>query len=104
MYCVYMTLTLTAGRYLFLEASRDMSGALPEHAARLLSPDLRYTPGAPEHEQAPFCLEFWYHMRGAHIGRLSVYQYDNPSAPTSRYQIWSVQGNRGTGMCWTGAL
>ena len=58
---IVLNSTHTVGRYIFLEASRDLSGALPEHEARLLSPDLRYTPGEPEHEQAPFCFEFWYH-------------------------------------------
>ena len=62
----------------------EASTAQPGDAARIFSSDLRYTAGAPRHMQPPFCLQFYYHMYGSHIGSLSVYQYDDEGNPESR--------------------
>ena len=52
---------LTTGYYMYVEASTKAEG----HNAILLSP--RY------HGLGPYCVEFYYHMYGHHIGTLNVY-------------------------------
>lgn len=47
------------------------------------------------------CLEFWYHMYGAGIGALYVYQFD-PSAQVIR-PSWMKLGNMGD-MWWRGTM
>lgn len=41
------------------------------------------------------CLEFWYHMFGANIGRLNVYANTDTSDNASRTLLWSRGANVG---------
>ena len=57
----------------------------PGDKARLISPINPTTPGS--------CLEFWYHMKGAQMGTLSVYLKINNKLQT--VPLWSESGNKG---------
>ena len=81
------------GHYVYTEASTAFPGA----AARMFSSDLRYETGQPRHMQAPFCLQFWYHMHGSDVGSLRVFQYDDVSNPLNRFEIWGANGDQDDG-------
>ena len=38
------------------------------------------------------CLQFWYHMYGAHIGELKILTFENGSHPVP---IWTLKGSQG---------
>ena len=53
---------LSQGYYIYTEASgRRRFG----DKARLIGPVLT--------DNKPYCLQFWFHMRGYHIGQLNIY-------------------------------
>ena len=54
---------LFLGNYMYIEASYPR---IPGHKARLVSQDLVAS-------KAPKCLNFWFHLYGASIGRLNVF-------------------------------
>lgn len=69
------------GFYAFIETS---SPRKPNDTAQMISP---VTSG-------PQCLNFWYHMYGAHINRLNIY-VRNPNSNLLGTPIWSRYGSHG---------
>jgi hypothetical protein len=59
----------------------------PNHKARLVS--------VIEQPENGSCLEFWYHMYGANIGKLNVYVLTNISNNATRTLLWSRGANVG---------
>ena len=60
--------------------------------AILTSPEISTGPGQ-------YCLDFWYHMYGAHIGSLNVYLWYGDQNNTN---IWLLSGEQGN--LWNRAL
>ena len=78
-----MFLTLFEGHYLYIETSRGKSGRKDGDIARLDSPILPSTDG--------YCLSFWYHMYGPHVGKLRVRQLWNLKSKVH----WVRKGTQG---------
>lgn len=74
------TLETDQGYYIYTEASGRRFG----DKARLLSPTLS--------DSGPYCMQFWFHMRGYHIGSLNVYV---KTANGGSSLIWQRKGNHG---------
>ncbi|XP_077421169.1 LOW QUALITY PROTEIN: MAM domain-containing glycosylphosphatidylinositol anchor protein 2 [Vanacampus margaritifer] len=73
------------GYYVYIETSRPrMEG----DKARLLSPS--FNTGSKS--GATYCLAFYYHMYGKHIGALSVFLRQKGASEAS---VWSLSGNQG---------
>lgn len=68
------------GWYAFIETSKPRK---QNDTARLLSPPT----------STGQCLNFWYHMYGAHVNKLNVY-VKNPNGPLGT-PIWSKYGSHG---------
>ncbi|XP_019734586.1 MAM domain-containing glycosylphosphatidylinositol anchor protein 2 isoform X2 [Hippocampus comes] len=73
------------GYYVYIETSRPR---LEGDKARLLSPS--FNTGSKS--GAAYCLAFYYHMYGKHIGALSVFLRQKG---TSEVAVWSLSGNQG---------
>ncbi|KAE8600239.1 hypothetical protein XENTR_v10013144 [Xenopus tropicalis] len=78
------------GYYMFIEASRPR---LPGEKARLISPTYNVTTKPPYH-RTTFCVSFYYHMYGRHIGNLNLLMRLK-SKGTIDTQVWSQSGDRG---------
>ncbi|XP_078680537.1 uncharacterized protein LOC144915743 [Branchiostoma floridae x Branchiostoma belcheri] len=76
----------TLGHYMYFEASSIDPGV----TARLLSPTLPVIPSSSSHTS--YCLTFWYHMYGLHIGTLSVNRKERGG---SEVPIWSLSDEQG---------
>ncbi|KAI8507319.1 MAM domain-containing glycosylphosphatidylinositol anchor protein 2 [Branchiostoma belcheri] len=76
----------TLGHYMYFEASSIDPGV----TARLLSPTLPIIPSSSSHTS--YCLTFWYHMYGLHIGTLSVNRKERGG---SEVPIWSLSDEQG---------
>jgi hypothetical protein len=59
----------------------------PDYKARLVS--------VIEQPENGRCLQFWYHMYGANIGKLNVYVITNTSSNDTRTLLWSRGANIG---------
>ena len=75
---------LFLGNYMYIEASYPR---IAGHKARLVSQDLAVS-------KAPKCLNFWFHLYGASIGRLNVL-VKTGSGNKSENLIWTFGGNFG---------
>ncbi|XP_061531355.1 MAM domain-containing glycosylphosphatidylinositol anchor protein 2 isoform X2 [Phycodurus eques] len=78
------------GHYVYIETSRPrMEG----DQARLLSP----TFNAGSKSGATYCLAFYYHMYGKHIGALNAFlrQKGAAASEASEASVWSLSGNQG---------
>ena len=73
------------GYYAFIEASSPRSQG---EKAWLYSPAFNGTASSSS------CLIFWYHMYGASIGKLNIYQ-QNLNPTSSKTLIWTLSGNKG---------
>ncbi|XP_019616525.1 PREDICTED: MAM and LDL-receptor class A domain-containing protein 1-like [Branchiostoma belcheri] len=80
------TLGTVQGHYMYFEASNIDPGV----TARLLSPTLPVIPSSSSHTS--YCLTFWYHMYGLHIGTLNVNQKERGG---SEAPIWSLSDEQG---------
>ncbi|XP_078503495.1 MAM domain-containing glycosylphosphatidylinositol anchor protein 1 [Lissotriton helveticus] len=78
------------GYYMFIEASRPR---VPGDKARLISPLYNVT-GKPPYYRSAYCVSFYYHMYGKHIGSLNVLVRVR-NIGTMDTQVWSMSGNRG---------
>jgi hypothetical protein len=76
--CVF----LTAGWYMFIETS---SPRVHGEKARYISP--------PVIPHGPKCLEFYYHMYGAHVDTLNMYVKTSQALNTP---VWTKTGTQGT--------
>eukprot|EP00795_Rhopilema_esculentum_P012712 gene12712-3431_t len=77
------TLQTNQGYYIYTE----MSGLRrPGDKARMVSPVVSTNDA--------FCLEFWYHMQGIHVGTLNVYR-QSTGVGSVRSIVWSQSGNHG---------
>uniref|UniRef100_A0AAY4A6G0 MAM domain-containing glycosylphosphatidylinositol anchor protein 1 n=1 Tax=Denticeps clupeoides TaxID=299321 RepID=A0AAY4A6G0_9TELE len=81
------------GYYMYIETSRPRVAG---DKARLLSPLYNVsTSRAPSGStRTPYCVSFYYHMKGKHIGTLNVLQRVK-SIATVDTLIWSRSGNQG---------
>ncbi|XP_069464862.1 MAM domain-containing glycosylphosphatidylinositol anchor protein 1 isoform X2 [Ambystoma mexicanum] len=78
------------GYYMFIEASRPrVSG----DKARLISPLYNVT-GKPPQYRSAYCVSFYYHMYGKHIGSLNILVRVR-NIGTMDTQVWTMSGNRG---------
>ncbi|CAH1233158.1 MALRD1 [Branchiostoma lanceolatum] len=77
------TIGTALGHYVYLEASNIDPGV----TARLLSPTLPAIPLSSSHTS--YCLSFWYHMYGLHIGTLTVKQ---KGSGAYEVPVWSLSG------------
>ncbi|XP_077476478.1 MAM domain-containing glycosylphosphatidylinositol anchor protein 2 [Stigmatopora argus] len=76
------------GYYVYIETSRPrMEG----DKARLLSPF--FNTGSKS--GAAYCLAFFYHMYGKHIGALNVFLRQKGAPATPEDAVWSLSGNQG---------
>ncbi|OCT79549.1 hypothetical protein XELAEV_18026358mg [Xenopus laevis] len=76
--------------YMFIEASPPR---VPGEKARLISPMYNVSTKPPYH-RTPFCVSFYYHMYGRHIGNLNLLMRTR-SKGTMDTQVWSLRGDRG---------
>jgi len=67
------------GSYIFIEASQKKPG----DQARLLSDEIEPNENV--------CVQFWYHMHGSEIGKLSIYLKTNQSETL----VWRLSGDQG---------
>ncbi|XP_036399015.1 MAM domain-containing glycosylphosphatidylinositol anchor protein 1 [Megalops cyprinoides] len=81
------------GYYMYIEASRPRE---PGDRARLLSPLYNVTAakGPKGSSRVPYCISFFYHMRGKHIGSLNVLLRVK-SIATVDSLAWTLSGNQG---------
>jgi len=70
------------GYYMYIEASGNRHNG---DKARLETPSYHPTQGA-------MCLNFWYHMYGAHINTLNVYTHVGASLGSP---VWTKRGTQG---------
>ena len=68
-----------AGLYIFIEASKKNPG----DKARLFSDETEPNENV--------CVQFWYHMHGSEIGKLSIYLKTNQSEEL----VWRLSGDQG---------
>ena len=80
------TTQTTRGYYIYIETSRKRANM----TARIISGSLGSLGSG--HSYGPICVSFWYHMYGAHVNVLNLYQQeaDMRGAP-----LWTKQGNQG---------
>ncbi|XP_052222500.1 MAM and LDL-receptor class A domain-containing protein 1-like isoform X2 [Dreissena polymorpha] len=78
------TLRNASGKYIFIESSAPRSLF---DGAWLQSPTIEAS------GQTVHCFRFWYHMYGAAIGRLDVYQTKTKDIPGNL--MWSMKGDQG---------
>ncbi|XP_018120384.1 MAM domain-containing glycosylphosphatidylinositol anchor protein 1 isoform X2 [Xenopus laevis] len=78
------------GYYMFIEASPPR---VPGEKARLISPMYNMSTRPPYH-RTPFCISFYYHMYGRHIGNLNLLMRARNKG-TMDTQVWSLRGDRG---------
>ncbi|XP_053568668.1 MAM domain-containing glycosylphosphatidylinositol anchor protein 1 [Bombina bombina] len=76
------------GYYMFIEASRPRVNG---DKARLISPMYNVTSRSPFHKTS-YCVSFYYHMYGKHIGLLNLLVRVKSSVET---QVWTLSGNQG---------
>ncbi|CAH1231916.1 MALRD1 [Branchiostoma lanceolatum] len=81
------TLGTAQGHYMYFEASSIDPGV----TARLLSPTLPIIPLSSS--QTSYCLKFWYHMYGLHIGTLIVKRIESGGSEVSLWSLSDEQGN-----------
>ncbi|XP_041107013.1 MAM domain-containing glycosylphosphatidylinositol anchor protein 1 [Polyodon spathula] len=79
------------GYYMYIEASRPR---VPGDKARLVSPLYNVTTKAKGPYSTPFCISFYYHMYGKHIGSLNVLLRVK-SVGALDMQVWTLSGNQG---------
>lgn len=77
------TSIILGGYYIYIEASNNQANA----TARVVSPRIQSGAG-------PKCLQFWYHMYGAHINTLNVYVQDGANLGSPKWTRKGTQGNR----------
>ncbi|XP_078458563.1 MAM domain-containing glycosylphosphatidylinositol anchor protein 2-like [Lampetra planeri] len=77
------------GFFMFIETSRPRNLG---DRARLLSPVYHVTPPRTSSGLSAFCLYFYYHMYGKHIGSLNIYVRSPGALDT---QVWTRGGNQG---------
>ncbi|XP_061676951.1 MAM domain-containing glycosylphosphatidylinositol anchor protein 2 isoform X2 [Syngnathoides biaculeatus] len=75
------------GHYVYIETSRPRKEG---DKARLVSPSFN----AASKSGATYCLAFFYHMYGKHIGALNVFLRQK-GATASDTSLWSLSGNQG---------
>ncbi|XP_078598876.1 MAM and LDL-receptor class A domain-containing protein 1-like [Branchiostoma floridae x Branchiostoma japonicum] len=80
------TLGTAQGHYMYFEASSIDPGV----TGRLLSPTLLIIPSSSSHTS--YCVTFWYHMYGLHIGTLNVNRKESGG---SEVPIWSLSDEQG---------
>nr|XP_006006576.1 PREDICTED: MAM domain-containing glycosylphosphatidylinositol anchor protein 1 [Latimeria chalumnae] len=78
------------GYFMFIEASRPRAIG---DKARLISPQYNITSKAPYYKTA-YCISFYYHMYGKHIGSLNVLVRVRTTS-TIDTQVWTLSGNQG---------
>ncbi|XP_057715866.1 MAM domain-containing glycosylphosphatidylinositol anchor protein 2 isoform X2 [Corythoichthys intestinalis] len=76
------------GYYVYIETSRPR---IEGDKARLLSPF--FNTGSKS--GAAYCLSFYYHMYGKHIGALNVFLRQKGAPQASETTVWSLSGNQG---------
>ncbi|XP_019639608.1 PREDICTED: MAM and LDL-receptor class A domain-containing protein 1-like [Branchiostoma belcheri] len=81
------TLGTVQGHYMYFEASSIDPGV----TSRLLSPTLPIIPSSST--PTSYCLTFWYHMYGPHIGILNVNRKDSGGSETPLWSLSDDQGN-----------
>ncbi|KAJ8401175.1 hypothetical protein AAFF_G00387570, partial [Aldrovandia affinis] len=80
------------GYYMYIEASRPRQ---PGDRARLLSPLYNVTIKGPKgSNRMSYCISFFYHMRGKHIGSLNVLVRVKSIATVDK-QVWTLSGSQG---------
>nr|XP_023648898.1 MAM domain-containing glycosylphosphatidylinositol anchor protein 1 isoform X2 [Paramormyrops kingsleyae] len=81
------------GYYMYIEASRPRVAG---DKARLLSPLFNVTQarGATGSNRVPYCISFYYHMKGMHIGSLNILMRVKGIATVDTL-LWSISGNQG---------
>ncbi|XP_057298293.1 MAM and LDL-receptor class A domain-containing protein 2-like isoform X2 [Hydractinia symbiolongicarpus] len=77
------------GKYIFIEASSPRKKG---DVARLVSEQI----GKHYVSFIPYCLRFWYNMKGASIGTLNLYIKTGPGKAQENL-VWSLSGNQGSG-------
>ncbi|XP_018418838.1 PREDICTED: MAM domain-containing glycosylphosphatidylinositol anchor protein 1 isoform X2 [Nanorana parkeri] len=77
------------GFFMFIEASSPRKAG---DKARLLSPMYNVTSGKQRPKTPSYCISFYYHMWGRHIGRLNVMLR---SSNTGDMPVWSLSGDNG---------
>ena len=84
---VLYVLNISLGKYIFVQASKQHTRG---DKARLISEfmERHYT------TVKPYCLRFWYHMKGADIGTLNLY-IKTGAGSTNEQIVWSLSGNQG---------
>ncbi|XP_041927429.1 MAM domain-containing glycosylphosphatidylinositol anchor protein 1 [Alosa sapidissima] len=87
------------GYYMYIETSRPR---VMGDSARLVSPlyNVTLTRGPTGTMRTPYCISFYYHMKGKHIGTLNVLQRVK-SIATVDTLVWTLSGNQGSN--WTKA-
>nr|XP_033795427.1 MAM domain-containing glycosylphosphatidylinositol anchor protein 1 isoform X2 [Geotrypetes seraphini] len=78
------------GYYMFIEASRPR---VQGDKARLISPLYNVTAKSPSYRTS-YCISFYYHMYGKHIGSLNLLVRVRNIGSTDT-QVWTLSGNRG---------
>ncbi|XP_068088796.1 MAM domain-containing glycosylphosphatidylinositol anchor protein 1 isoform X3 [Hyperolius riggenbachi] len=79
------------GYYMFIEASRPRRLG---DRARLISPMYNITTTRFPSHKVPYCISFYYHMYGKHIGHLNVLLRVT-NIGTTNTTIWSQNGDKG---------
>lgn len=81
------------GYYMYIEASRPRA---PGDKARLLSPlfNMSSLKGPRGSARVPYCVAFYYHMKGKHIGTLNVLLRVRSIAPVDTL-VWTKSGHQG---------
>uniref|UniRef100_A0A4W5MF35 MAM domain containing glycosylphosphatidylinositol anchor 1 n=1 Tax=Hucho hucho TaxID=62062 RepID=A0A4W5MF35_9TELE len=81
------------GYYMYIEASRPRVAG---DNARLLSPLYNVTAarGPKGSGRLPYCVSFFYHMKGKHIGSLNVWLRVKSIASVGD-RVWTLDGNQG---------
>ncbi|XP_029622701.1 MAM domain-containing glycosylphosphatidylinositol anchor protein 1 [Salmo trutta] len=81
------------GYYMYIEASRPRVAG---DNARLLSPLYNVTAarGPKGSSRHPYCVSFFYHMKGKHIGSLNVWLRVKSIASVGD-RVWTLDGNQG---------
>ena len=80
-----MFLCVPLGNYLFIETS------LPRRRGDRARLESEVFPPTPSKGQ---CMTFWYHMKGAHMGTLSVYMRIYGQSETKLWSLGVDQGDR----------
>uniref|UniRef100_A0AAX7USA9 MAM domain containing glycosylphosphatidylinositol anchor 1 n=1 Tax=Astatotilapia calliptera TaxID=8154 RepID=A0AAX7USA9_ASTCA len=79
------------GYYMYIEASRPRTQG---DKALLLSPLFNITSSKGPKGRVPYCVSFYYHMKGKHIGTLNVYLRVRSIASVDR-AMWTKSGHQG---------